>query len=173
MKVIFLDFDGVINNWYSSDKVDIVNVRELKKIVNSTGALIVATSSNKYSFQERGIKYEDSNYFEYVKELEKYGINVFDVTPYVNQNREAEIMEYLRMHPEVEQYLILDDDGVWKNLLEHQVFLDLDLGIREEHVDVAIDILNGKLGFYPYDFNFNETLGERSIIINKYHKKRR
>lgn len=50
MKVIFLDFDGVINNWYSSDKVDIVNVRELKKIVNSTGALIVATSSNKYSF---------------------------------------------------------------------------------------------------------------------------
>lgn len=43
MKVIFLDFDGVINNWDNFDGVDYNNVSRLIKIINSTGAVIVAT----------------------------------------------------------------------------------------------------------------------------------
>ena len=56
MKVIFLDFDGVINNWNNFDGVDINNVLPLLEIVKITDAKIVATSSNKYSFQVNGVK---------------------------------------------------------------------------------------------------------------------
>ena len=34
MKVIFLDFDGVINNWDVYDGVDVNNVRILKQIID-------------------------------------------------------------------------------------------------------------------------------------------
>ena len=57
MKVIFLDFDGVINNWNNDFIVDYDNVKYLLEIIRDTDAKIVATSSNKYSFQVNGIKY--------------------------------------------------------------------------------------------------------------------
>ena len=50
MKVIFLDFDGVINNWEYFEGID-YNVKYLLEIINSTGAKVVATSSKKYQFQ--------------------------------------------------------------------------------------------------------------------------
>ena len=77
------------------------------------------------------------------------------------------------MHPDVEEFLILDDDYIMKELREHQVFLDLYNGICEEHVIPSIDILNGKLGFYPKDFNFDESMEERIVRINEYHSKKR
>ena len=173
MKVIFLDFDGVINNWTNSDIVDFHNVESLLKIIDITGAKIVATTSNKYSFQAYERKYECTGYYRYVKLLDEYGVEIFDVTPLVSQNRELEIKTYLKIHPEIDQFLILDDDYVIDSLKEHQVFLDLYLGIREEHIEPSINILNGVLGFYPPNFNFNETLEERCIRINEYHTKRR
>lgn len=173
MKVIFLDFDGVINNWYSSDKVDYDNVLGLLKIIESTGAKVVATTSNKASFQAYGIEYVKTNYFQYIKLLKEYGIEIFDVTPYMKQNREVEIMAYLESHPEIDQFLILDDNTICMSLLEHQVFLDLDMGIRDEHIEPSINILNGNLGFYPPNFDFNETLEQRSIRINEYHSRKR
>lgn len=91
MKVIFLDFDGVINNWTNLDIVDKNNVINLLKIINITGAKIVATTSNKYSFQAYGIEYEHTGYYNYVKILKKYGIEIFDVTPLVSKKRELEI----------------------------------------------------------------------------------
>ena len=51
--------------------------------------------------------------------------------------------------------------------------MDMYNGLREEHVKPSVDILNGKLGFYPLDFNFNESLEERMIRINKYHSKKK
>ena len=172
MKVIFLDFDGVINNWKHFDGVDYENVKFLLDIINETNALVVATSSTKYSFQRNLEKdYKDTNYFRYVSILNNLGVNIFDVTPYVNGDRELEILEYLNIHKEIEQFLILDDDYVFSSLLEHQVFLDLYNGICNEHVKPSVDILNGKLGFYPDSFNFNETVMERVLRINKYHMK--
>ena len=51
MKCIFLDFDGVINNWYQFDGVSTENAMILKKIVDIADAKIIATTSNKYSLQ--------------------------------------------------------------------------------------------------------------------------
>lgn len=111
--------------------------------------------------------------YEDVKSVNKYGIDVNDITPYIDGDRELEINEYLKIHPEIEQLLILGDDYVINSSKEHRVFLDLYKGICEEHVNLAVDILNGKLGFYPPNFNFSETLEERNIRINEYHSKKR
>ena len=51
MKCIFLDFDGVINNWHHFDGVSIENAMILKKIIELSDAKIIATTSNKYSLQ--------------------------------------------------------------------------------------------------------------------------
>ena len=79
---------------------------------------------------------------------------MIDLTPYIRQHgindnqREQEILEYLKNHPEITEYLILDDDYIIENLKEHEVFLDLQSGLREKHIVHAINILNGELNFY-------------------------
>lgn len=171
MKVIFLDFDGVINNFNNDLLVDFDNVKYLLEIIKCSGAKVVATTSNKYGFQKHGS--EGIGYYRYVKKLKEYGIDVLDVTPCCNLDRELEIVSYLKMHPEVSEFLILDDDYIIYNLKEHQVFLDLYRGICEEHVEPSLRILDGRLGFYPPNFNFNETSEERIVRINNYYSKKK
>ena len=55
MKIIFLDLDGVLNNWYHPDLIDEKYALVLKKILELSKAKIVITSSNKYSFQRENI----------------------------------------------------------------------------------------------------------------------
>lgn len=171
MKVIFLDFDGVINNFNSDLLVDFNNVKYLLQIINATEAKVVATTSNKYSFQKHGS--DGIRYHRCVELLKEYGVEILDVTPLVDLNRELEIATYLKRHPEISEFLILDDDYVIDSLREHQVFLDLYRGICEEHIIPSINILSGNLGFYPPNFNFKETLEERNIRINQYYSRKR
>ena len=175
MKVIFLDFDGVINDWYTMDSVNYDNIKILKKIIDETDAKIVVTSSNKYSFQRNNsnIKIENTICYKYIKALISKGIKVYDFTPYIKENRELEILKYLRMHKEIEEFLILDDDYIFKSLLNHQVFLDLYKGLTEEHIIPSINILNGILGFYPPDFDMDESCEKRLIIINEYYSSKK
>lgn len=171
MKVIFLDFDGVINDWESFNEVNIKNVLNLKKIVESTNAKIVVTSSTKYSFQRpnSNIKREDTTCYKYIRVLNYLGIQIYDFTPYIGGNREKEIIEYLKMNEEIEEYLILDDDYVIDSLKEHEVFIDLNKGICDEHIIPSINILNGCLGFYPP--NYDKLDAEQNIIrINEHYR---
>ena len=66
-KVIFLDFDGVINDYFTFDSVNDYNVSILKKIIEKTEAKIVVTSSNKYAFQRNNKLQNNQNriYTEY------------------------------------------------------------------------------------------------------------
>lgn len=173
MKVIFLDFDGVINNWDSPNIVNIENVEVLKLIQKEANAKIVATTSNKYSFQRpNGVSYCESSYYKYVIELTKLGIVIDDITPYSKEQiREEEINLYLKSHPEIEQYVILDDEYIGSTLKQHQVFLDLYKGLQLEHVAPTLKILNGQLGFYPIEQNTSETAEQRNIRINQYYNK--
>lgn len=170
MKVIFLDFDGVINNWHCFDEVDYNNTKVLLTIIKSTNAKIVVTSSTKYSFQRKeNLNYENTIFYKYIQLLKEYGIETFEITPYLNENREQEILAYLKEHPEIDEFLILDDDYVIGSLKEHQIFLELYKGLTEEHIKPAINILNGILGFYPQNFDFTETTEQRMIRINEYY----
>ena len=170
MKIIFLDFDGVINNWNNFYGVDEENAKILKKIIQESGAKVIATTSNKYSFQkDKTIDISSTNYFQYLIKLKEYGIDIDGVTPMLNGDRTLEIGEYIRRHKEIEQYVILDDEVIGDELSEHQVYLDLYKGLQLEHVKPALDILNGKLGFYPKDYDRTETAEERNIRTNRYY----
>ena len=153
MKVIFLDFDGVINNFNHFEGVDYDNVKWLLEIVKETNAKIVAITSNKYSFQRNtNINYENTIYYRFVTILNDMGVDIFDVTPYVYADRKSEIMEYLKTHKEISQFVILDDEFVSDNLKEHQVLIDNYTGLSSEHVKPSVNILNGILGFYPDNY---------------------
>lgn len=170
MKVIFLDFDGVINNWYEFEGVSLENAKILRQIIMRTDAKIVVTSSNKYSLQRNNnSSYLTSNFYrKYVKPLNEFGIEIYDLTPCIQYNRTLEIKKYLDEH-EVEAYVIIDDDLIGEELQSHQVFLDLYKGLQLEHINPIMEILNGRLGFYPSDFNLKESPEEKLVRISKYY----
>lgn len=171
MKVIFLDFDGVINNWNCFNGVCEDNILYLKKIIEATGALVVVTSLCKYSFQRSHFDYlKSSCYLNYIKPLNELGIEIFDYTPYIAGNRYLEIKQYLLEYPEIDEYVILDDEFFSLEFKEHIVFLELYRGILEEHVGPAIDILNGKLGGYPKNFQFEPDSEKRLRRIHRYYQ---
>ena len=173
MKVIFLDFDGVINDWYTFNSVNEKCLDILKLIVEETSSKIVITSSNKYSFQRRNNNLHDTLCYKlYIKSLINHGLQIYDFTPCILENRELEIMEYLKLHPEIKEFLILDDDYIFKELLNHEVFIDLYKGLDEEHIIPSLNILNGMLGFYPKDFDIDESYEKRLIRINNYYRKK-
>ena len=172
MKIIFLDFDGVINNWNNFYGVDENNAHVLKEIIEKTGAKVVATTSNKYSFQsDSTVNISNTNFFKICLMLKELGIEIDDVTPMVGRDKSLEIKGYLKAHPEAESYVILDDEIVSGEFIEHQVYLDLYRGLQPEHILPAINILNGILEFYPKDYDIKETMEKRLIRINQYYNK--
>lgn len=173
MKCIFLDFDGVINNWNHFTGVSEDNARVLKHIINITAAKVIVTSSNKYELQRNDTKeYYASNFYkEYVKPLNDFGVEIYDITRNINGNRTLEIQKYIAEH-NISEYVILDDELVDPILQEHQVFLDLYKGLQEEHIVPAIEILNGNLGFYPKKYNKSESPAELAKRINAYYNEK-
>lgn len=113
MKVVFLDFDGVLNSQRSAiayggvswsgaagirAKMDDVAVRLIGGIVCRAGASIVLSSSWR----------NDSAWKSYGPALD---LPIIDRTPTLTGPRGAEIADWLHRHPEVEQYAIVDDDS--------------------------------------------------------------
>ncbi len=171
MKVIFLDFDGVINNYNNFDNaIDYKCLSILKKIIALTGAKVVITSSNKYPYQRNigNIPLKERRlYKEYLKPLLENGIDIYDMTPFVEENREKEILAYLEQHKEIEEYLILDDDYCMSSLCLHEIYIDLMSGLTEDHINPALNILNGKLEFYHDYIDYLEDEASRNKRMNE------
>lgn len=74
----------------------------------------------------------------------------------------------------VKNYCIIDDEQMRfknsKELQDHLVVPVLYQGLRLEHIQPVIDILDGKLGVYPSYVDFNETGSDLCLRANKYHK---
>lgn len=108
MRVIFLDIDGVLNNWeglseYGIHYIDAEKVSLLKSIVYATDAKIVLSSTWR-------IKSED---FAMVKAvLLSQGMEIYDITPsLMSGTRGNEIRVWLGQTAlPVDKYAILDDD---------------------------------------------------------------
>lgn len=117
MRVIKLkvDFDGVINDVRDTSNLVVTEyVLRLKKIVKITGAKIVVSSSRKNEFIRENVIHEETYcYQNYELPLQSLGIEIFDYTPNVDapllERKEFEIETYLKEHPEIEEYVILDD----------------------------------------------------------------
>ena len=137
-KIIFLDIDGVLNDaptilGTGDDLPTMEHLECLKQIVDATGAEIVLSSSWRL-------------YKRYTKDvnvaLKKVNLHLIDVTEELRE-RDEEIREWLGRHPEVEQYLILDDEDVFtEELKEHHILTSFYEGLLTKHVKKSIEILN-------------------------------
>jgi len=168
MKVVFLDFDGVINNIHKNEMIDKKAVDELRKVIKKTGAKVVVTSFRKNELLESdNKKLEETTYYRnFLKPLKAMGIDFYDYTPYIEEKdiktrREKEIIRYLEHHKEIEEYVIIEDDFLMQTLYDHQVWISNSEGFSSKYVLPTIEILNGNLGFYPPEYDRGETFEER------------
>ena len=166
MKIIFLEFDNVLNSecyylkrnrnmrelrlieinpkneserlvqWHMYN-LDLDNIEILRDIVEQTGAQIVVTSNWKNLKCFKGI----------CKELIKLGLPIIDVTKDENNTKGSGIKKYLAEH-EVEEYAIFDDqiaDDYDDELIAHLVISGLNLsGLREKESEKAMKLLKKK-----------------------------
>lgn len=169
MKIIFLDVDGELtySNYKNEDtaNIDIEKVKLLKEICDKTGAKVVISSS------WRGFEDYTPKIYHVLREiLSKNNIEVLGNTPYLKAEiigdvpetirleenldikckygtgRAAEIQKWINEH-EVESFVILDDEdwqwsdyGYENNWIQPTWFGDG--GLKREHIDKAIKILN-------------------------------
>lgn len=112
-KVLFLDIDGVLNSERSAwalggfphdfsepdmRKFDHVAIGLVRKLCEETDASIVLSSSWRIIHSV----HECANGLD---------LPIFDKTPNSNGNRGSQIREWLKAHPEVLTYAIVDDDS--------------------------------------------------------------
>lgn len=156
MKVIFLDFDGVITTAKSRYALDPEKMVLVKRIVDATDAKIVITSSwRRFTLEDTIKSITDSTNphvgqhpFEPIEAVigvtsRMYGFKYSDPKKHYSIPRGVEIEQWMNEHSEVEQYVILDDDC---DLLYHQrnnfIHTDTYDGLSERDVEKAIEILN-------------------------------
>lgn len=167
-KIIFLDIDGVLNSNKSTsictsieDRKEITGIdsdklKRLKKIVAGTGAIIVLTSTWKIGW-ERFNKEREWSHARYMdKKFDKYGMRIYDCTKDVEKGsyfRGLEILEWLKNNfapDEKVNWIILDDykfDFFENEETKKKVILtDPDVGLTDEQVDLAIEMLGGNNG---------------------------
>jgi hypothetical protein len=154
MKIIFLDFDGVMDTAYYDHMLskqglpgndpygtvfDPNCVHNLRRIIDNTGADIVVSSSWKHFM----------TYKEFLEMWDTRGLPGFvtDVTPIpdMRRNRGDEIDAWLNECNVECQYVIIDDlDG--SNFNEHQIprllVVNPFFGLDEETAERAIYLLN-------------------------------
>lgn len=112
MKIIFLDIDGVLNSddffegTANSDlqgierEIDVEKIKLLKKAIDETGAKIVLSSSWRYMKKVQDLK----------ELLSQYGISITGSTSFIEGKRGLEINQWLIEHPDVVDFVILDDE---------------------------------------------------------------
>ena len=112
VKVIFLDFDGVLNAQTDvcCHGVSILpqKIQLLKQIVDATGAKIVLSTSwrEHWSADETGC---DDTGVLMNGIFSQSGLEIWDKTPQLPPRREAQIRSWLDAHPETENFVVLDD----------------------------------------------------------------
>lgn len=153
MKIIFLDFDGVISTYEKGWRFDIEKIELLKEIVDKTDAKIVVTSSWKRGFTEVDNFIKSFYNKPRNKDLKNVTIfdwfakSIYDITDNNGSWRGDEIQRWIDKHnEEIENYVILDDDSDFRdNQLFNFVQTDTYEGITSREVKLCIKILNSEL----------------------------
>lgn len=110
MKVIFLDFDGVLNNertFQENIQIDPYCAKLIIDVCEKCNLKIVISSSwrafGREYIEEKMLKAGCSEFSKYIHSDWK--------TPRIRGKRGKEIKAWLKNHPEVTQYLCIDDDS--------------------------------------------------------------
>lgn len=171
-KVIFLDFDGVLNSekyfYYLKEHgkqtedvfgslFDPEAVSALRKIVEATGAMIVISSSWRFAglermrlmWEKRGLAGDviDITSLHTADELIEAHIGDIDFDDFIfnlGSPRAYEINDWLASHPETINYVILDDERMNESLKQHFVNINPHFGLTDNDAEIAINILNSK-----------------------------
>lgn len=104
MKILFLDIDGVVNSHSTTNFKDLYPLDPymaflVGRIQLETGCKVVLSSSWRH-------------HPEAMKHVSQRVVELLDKTPRSNNGfRGDEINAWLKEHPEVEKYAILDDDS--------------------------------------------------------------
>ena len=143
MKVIFLDFNGVLDTYENMDTIDEINLHILINAIKKTEAKVVITSSNKNVFYRVGK--HNKIIINLLNTLKQNNIEILGITKYLN-TREEEILDYLKTHPQITHYCILDDDYIFESMKEHQIKLtnqnDGGNGLQETSIEDIVRKLN-------------------------------
>ena len=121
MNVIFLDFDGVIDTIHLKTHEEVEKkVKILADICKEFDCKVVIEASCKdaFNFETGEIDGEWPNFVNNL--FKKYGIECIGKTPNIRKRvnrisyyeiwKEYEILTYLKQHPEIEHYVVIDDN---------------------------------------------------------------
>ena len=140
MKAIFLDVDGVLNNFSlirqnGFDYIDPSMVGLVGQVVRRTEAEIVLSSTWRIMPEDRAMV---------VDALRSHGLSLHGSTPSIYGPRSNEIAEWLRENGSVERYAILDDeDDAGIGMGESFFQTDPEVGLTSSIADRVALHLNG------------------------------
>jgi hypothetical protein len=153
VKIIFLDIDGVMNtaSWlntqppfslrlYPERALHPVAVQRLNDITEQTGAAIVISSTWRMKMGLQRLR----------EVFAGVGLRatIIDVTPSLPMrddtlalHREQELISWLRRHPEVQAYIVLDDLPIGGAFSPTAILIDPEVGLTDDDASRAVDIL--------------------------------
>ena len=150
-KYLFLDIDGVLNdqNYFleNRDEIDPVRVKRLARIIQQTGAKIILSSTWRDLLKTA----DGRRLYHYLEEkLAEAGLSIYDHTPDLSEERPVEILAYLQDHPTAYWASIEDDYreehyapyGMSSHLVKTEFYRE-NGGLQEQHIPMAVRILNG------------------------------
>jgi hypothetical protein len=159
MRVLFLDFDGVLNTRpfllalfdsnradpevaayqdRATSQIDPEKVALLNQIIEATHCTVVVSSSWRH--------YHNRHELQAILSFHGFAGYVWGVTPHnpelYERPRGLEIQEWIDGAPEpVSHFVILDDDDDMVHLKHRLVHTHVETGLTQEHVDRAIQML--------------------------------
>lgn len=130
--VVFLDVDGVLNtkrtcvnapsgSYVGVDKARVSLLANSMKETGAAGVILTSTWKN--------LRADHEDYIYLMENLGKYGIKVLGKTTEERvSQREEGILQYLEVHPEIEEFVILDDQHfgfkdytkLWESFIDTQ-----------------------------------------------------
>lgn len=141
MKILFLDFDGVLNNFTDrnfGEKLSASACHNLNSLLDRVPDLKIVISS---AWRIWGV--------EYVKQvLTKNGVDssrVIDRTGSENGKRGYQIQCWLDRNPGVTNMVIIDDESDMENLMDKLVKTSSFIGLTSKEVSQAIEVLKKPL----------------------------
>ena len=167
MKVIFLDFDGVLNTpkgYWNKD-----NIKQLNRICDLTGAIVVVSSSWKMSHGVDALR-------ELLINAGFTGL-LFGTTPdlrkqtksglWLGVDRGVEILAWIKQYAPIKYIAIDDINDPWME--DFLIKTDSSIGLTEELANKAISILNElKIDNQYHGSEVHEKIKNTNMQVNSY-----
>lgn len=152
-KVVFLDFDGVLNTMnylisvqrdieeamceekkWSSLQIDLEKVELLNRIIEKTNAVVIVSSAWRMGRSKQEL--------QEILDMRGFKGKVVGVTPYLNgKARHYEILEVVNLLGDLLESYVVIDDSSRAGVPGHFIQTTMDMGLLEGHVEYAVRIL--------------------------------